>query len=214
MSPEFAEAIDPVVVETLRFQDAVEHGGDVVTSDWYQRILGRIEAAESKISDGESRRLSKLALCAWIDSLLIRYTNWDHREWWKSHTLEYYLFRHRTSDNEFYNWAIDAARMPNKDTLEVFYLMVLLGYRGLYDEGIAAHGERQDLPETLDRWCENTSNSLRLMHNRPQISEVVQTAGSFEPLRGRANLALYSMIGIVLAGVAVGLAIVEYSGLF
>jgi len=215
MSPEFANAIDPIILDVLALKKSVDAGvidfGEVDQAR--NRIIARIDSLQSKIGDSASRRSSQMALCAWIDSLFIEDTNWEWRQYWRNHCLEVEFFQVRKSHVDFFKWARDASGIGNKDALEVFYLAVVLGYRGLYKGDMPGDDSRREelsLPPEIDQWCRSTAASIQLKQSRPKPRPVIQSAGSFEPLRGRSQLAQYSVMGIVLCAAAVGVAIFYY----
>jgi hypothetical protein len=67
----------------------------------------------------------------------------------------------------------EAASLASKDALEVFYVGVVLGFRGLYRDPTAAAilAEPRGLPLDLETWAKQTSMAIQLGQGRPQISE-------------------------------------------
>ena len=91
---------------------------------------------------------------------------------------------------------------------------MVLGFRGFYadsDSGykasiISAHR----LPDTIESWCRSTARSLQLRQGRPEIPEAVQAGGSAKPLSGRTSLTIFSMISVVLFGLAIATALIVF----
>lgn len=212
MRPEFAAAIDPIFYEVLSFRELMR-SQQYVTADVRASILKSIDTAEIKIKDPKEWKLSQLALCAWIDALLID-ADWTGSTWWENNCLEVHYFGARRSYGEFFQWAKEAAILPRKDALEVFYLAVVLGFRGLYaDPDTASRSNwisNLQLPDTIEDWCRITARSLQLSQGRPEPREIPLVRSTAKPLHGPAKLAVYSMIGSLLAGLAAGTAILVF----
>ena len=95
--------------------------------------------------------------------------------------------------------------MTFKDALEVYYLAVIMGFRGFYDDPdpeSLAHD--LDLPRSLEEWCANTALSLQLKQGRPKFDDAGRIGGTARPLSGRQSLINMSMTSVLLVAVAIG----------
>jgi type VI secretion system protein ImpK len=206
MQPKFAQAVDPIFVATLRLESRIEEHHKIVTSDERAILIRKIEEAEGALGLTDEWKLSKYALCAWIDSRLIE-MSWAENEWWKNNCLERKLFGSREAHEEFFKKAMEAASLPSKNALEVFYLAVVLGFEGLYGNRDVAYARKiaanMRLPDSLDAWCRETARSLHLRQGRPSIPGIIQAGNSAKPLYGKTMLNLYCMLSIILIALAI-----------
>lgn len=213
MRPEFSKAIDPIFLATLNFVERIEQSDRLVAADERATLLRKIDDAEVQLGATPEWQLSKYAICAWIDALLID-APWQGKGWWKENCLEKKYFRDRVAHEEFFKRAVEAANLGRKDALEVFYLAVVLGFRGIYIDNDANYRSSivntLRLPDTIEAWCRSTARSLQLRQGRPEIPEAIQAGGSAKPLTGKNALVTYSMISVVLFGTAIATALVFF----
>ena len=214
MRPEFARAIDPIFLATLQFIERIERNDRLVAADERATLLRKIDDAELQLGSTPEWQLAKYALCAWIDALLID-APWQGKGWWKDNCLEKKYFHRRDAHDAFFQRATEAAALGRKDALEVYYLAVVLGFRGFYGENDASYKASMiathRLPESVEAWCRSTARSLQLRQGRPDIPGSVQVGGSARPLNGKNALAIYSMLSIVLLGMAIATAVVVFN---
>ncbi len=109
--------------------------------------------------------LAGQALIYWIDEMLIM-TDWEGQDWWNNNKLETEILNTNDRYRFFYRDAKEAAGLADKSALEVYYLCVALGFRGLYrdpesDASMAARDMLQ-LPPTLEQWLQQAYAGIRL----------------------------------------------------
>ncbi len=193
MAPDFSNSVDPVFTFVLQIMDEIESGRSpdpMDISTHVQALLGRAESALGPRKDWE---LAKYALVAWVDDLLIE-APWEGRDWWEQNRLEFEIFRTAEAFTVFYIKANEANKLPRKDALEVFYVAVVLGFRGLYnDPTAAAHADQFGVPRTLDEWARRTAVSIQLGQGRPDLIEQGRPATGAPPLEGK-----YLFIGTLI----------------
>ena len=76
----------------------------------------------------------------------------------------------RECNVRFFAQAKEAANMTRRDALEVFYVCVVLGFRGFYGSAGAEApmvASQVGVPGTLDAWAKQTSRSIQLGQGRP-----------------------------------------------
>ena len=206
MQPEFAKAVDPIFQAVLRLESRIENGDKIITADERGILIRKIEEAEGKLGLRDEWKLSKYAICGWIDSKLMEIP-WKESGWWKENCLEKKFFGTRDAHEEFFTKAVEAASLPSKNALEVFYLAVVLGFRGFYANSDVSYArqmsQRLRLPDSLDSWCREVVRALHLRQGRPEIPGTIQTGNSAKPLNGKSALLLYSMLSVLLVAVAV-----------
>lgn len=213
MRPDFAKAVDPIFLATLEFIERIQNSNRLVAGDERAALERKIDGAESQLGSAAEWQLAKYALCAWIDALVID-APWQGNGWWKDNCLEKKYFGRRDAHEAFFQRAEEAANLGPKDALEVYYLAVVLGFRGFYTDSDA--GYRAEiistlrLPDTIEAWCRNKARSLQLRQGRPAIPESIQAGDSAKPLAGRTSLAMFSMMSMVLFGLAIATAVIVF----
>jgi type VI secretion system protein ImpK len=207
MQPEFAKVVDPIFEATLRLESRIENGDRIVTADERATLIRKIEEAEAKLGKSEEWILSKYALCSWIDSRLIE-IDWRESGWWKDNCLEAKFFGTRDAHEEFFRRAETAAALPTKNALEVFYIAVVLGFRGFYGNSDLSYARKMSamlrIPDTVEGWCRDTVRALHLRQGRPEIPGEIQVGGTAKPLRGKRALLMCSMSSLILIALALG----------
>jgi type VI secretion system protein ImpK len=127
---------------------------------------------------------------------------WSGRDWWESNSLEFALFKSRDRATKFYAKAKQAAELTRRDALEVFYLCVVMGFRGLYSLPEArVIADQLNLPMSVGQWAQNTAGSLQLRQGWPSIVETPQAPSGAPPLEGW-NSVIGSLIVTVLLTIA------------
>ena len=202
MTPAFAKAVDPVFLHVLGLLDrlSTEGGSTVVPEDERVRIKSLIDVAEGYLGQAADWQLAKYALVAWIDEVLIE-TDWPGRDWWNENVLEVEIFNTRLANEQFYVRAKEASGLQKRDALEVFYVCVVMGFRGLYRDAFVAQtlAEPRGLPPTLDGWFKHTQLAIRLGQGRPILSDAGDPGPGAPPLSGESLLVWSALIGVFLA---------------
>jgi type VI secretion system protein ImpK len=199
MTPKFSKAVDPIFTHVLGLLERIEAGENPSIKEERLRILGWLDQAEGQLGRGADWQLTKYALVSWIDDVLIVDAPWEGRMWWKENALEVEVFKTRLRNEQFYVKAREAASLAQKDALEVFYLCVVLGFRGLYRDPMAAAAlaEPQQLPPDLETWAKQTGMAIQLGQGRPSISDASEPIHGAPPLEGSSML-VWSMYLVVI----------------
>lgn len=185
MSPEFASAIDPLFLCVLDLLDRIGRGEDRQPAEERELVQNRLRGAEDQIGSKPGWELAKYALVSWIDDMLIE-APWDGRNWWENNSLEFAHFKTRDRATLFFVKATEAGELSRRDALEVFYICVVLGFRGLYalpDAAVLA--EHRDLPIDVEDWARRTSRSIELGQGRPTFHASTRIGDGAPPLSGR-----------------------------
>jgi type VI secretion system protein ImpK len=202
MSPAFAAIVDPIFLKVIALVERVDKN-DVNAPDWERQSLETaIREAEAQATDANSWNLAKYALASWIDDLMIS-ASWRGRDWWENNSLEFALFKSRDRATKFFVKAKEAADLPRRDALEVSYLCVVLGFRGLYKlpEAQIIAGQL-NLPMTLAGWLKNTAAAVQTRHGRPPIRETPQAPSGAPPLESRFHIVGAAVVTVILAIIA------------
>ena len=181
MTPEFAKAVDPVLVHVLKLLDRIEDQAFVDPTDERARIRAALDRAEAGLGESRDWKLAKYALVAWIDEMLIG-EEWAGQNEWTERPLERDFFGARIAATDFFRKAEEAATLRNKNALEVFYLCVVLGFQGLYGKAeFRSLISQENLPPDLATWARRTGRSIQLGQGRPPIVEAPRPAVGADP---------------------------------
>lgn len=203
MTPSFAAAVDPVFLHVLGLLERISNSELTTPSEERAAINNTLRDAEAQIGQKQDWELAKYALVAWIDDVLIE-APWEGRKWWNENALEVELCNTRDRAATFFTKAKDAANMTRRDALEVFYVCVVLGFRGLYrDQASAAFlADQLGLPPDLEAWAKQAAKSIQLAQGRPPMTEAPrQTDEGAPPLEGKYRLVGAALLGVVLTAV-------------
>jgi type VI secretion system protein ImpK len=74
----------------------------------------------------------RYALACWLDDIFILDSVW--KEQWNANKMEFALYRLNKRNTEFWEQAQRSQTRPTRDALEVYYLCVMLGFRGKMSE--------------------------------------------------------------------------------
>lgn len=204
MTPKFAKAVDRVFLFVMDLLQKIEQGQPIDVADARNRTEKHIDAAEGMIGQTADWDLAKYALVAWVDSMLIE-NPWEGQNWWENNPLERKYFFGRNAFTQFFTKARDAAALPTKDALEVYYICTVLGFRGMYGEAASAQMAAQmGLPPKLEEWARQIATSIQLGHGRPPIEDAPVLGDGAPPLDGKSQLIAMATVSIGLLTAAVG----------
>jgi type VI secretion system protein ImpK len=213
MTPKFAQAVDPVILHILQLLDRIARGESPSPQDERLKVRALLDRAEALVGRGPEWELAKYALASWIDEVLLE-TPWAGQEWWNNNVLEVEIFNTRLCNEQFYVKAQEASTLTRRDALEVFYVCVVLGFRGLYrDSTLAAMlTEAHGLPPDLETWSEQTALAIRLGQGRPSLTQWGPELAGAPPRRARAFAAWSWLAAATLSAVAVIYYVLYYRG--
>lgn len=199
MTPEFAKAVDPVFLYVIGLLDRIGSDEAVSAPDERVRLLAELDHAESVLGQSEDWMLAKYALVTWIDEVLIE-APWEASGYFKNNKLEFEVFHSADAYVEFYRKAQEASGLRKKDALEVFYVCVIMGFRGLYRDPTqsAALTDELGMPPDLDTWAKRTADTIQLGKGRPGISSGSVPVEGAPPLDGPFVIIWACLAGLVL----------------
>ncbi len=202
MRPEFASAVDPIMLAALELEHRIQTNCPVIPADERVELEKKIDDAEERLGAGAEWQLAKYAICAWIDARLIE-APWIGAQWWQNNSLEVKYFGRREASTDFFRRAIDAQGLPRFDCLEVFHTAVVLGFRGFYaqrDSKVLAKALR--LPPSIEQWSQKVIQHLQQRPPRTTIPDypLPPDRKSDQTARHRTAIAIY--ISCILLAIA------------
>ena len=202
MTPEYAESIDPVFMRVLGLLEQIDRDEPVSAENERVAIRSYLAQAEGRVGQRTDWELTKYALVSWIDEVLIQ-AKWEGRSYWVNNTLEWEEFRSADCAEQFFKKAKEATALPNRDALEVFYICMVLGFRGLYRDrdAAAALAEPLGLPPALETWAKQVSMAIHLGQGRPSIPNESEPIGGVFPLEGQFQLIWAVFVTMIIAAV-------------
>jgi type VI secretion system protein ImpK len=210
MTPKFAAAVDPVFEHVLHLLRRIRDNETIDAPAEQQQIRDLVSHAEARLGQTEEWAAAKYALVAWADDVLIE-TPWEGAAWWYDNPLEVYFFNSRQAYSRFYTMALEADQLPQKNALEVFYVCVVLGFRGLYrNPAPGAEAEELHLPGDLQTWAKQTARSVHLGQGVPPIGGGVESRVGAPPLDGKFLLVGSSLLAVIMAALTLVFAIVLF----
>lgn len=204
MTPKFAKAVDPIFMHVLRLLDRIENSESPNPEEDQLQIRSLIDQAEALLGAGPEWELAKYALVSWIDEMLVD-APWESREWWKNNVLEQQIFSSRKRHQQFFISAQQASELIGKDALEVFYVCVILGFRGLYHDPSSGPALAQSLglPPDLDAWAKQSELSIRLGQDRPPLGAPGAEVSGAAPLLPVSTVVWPWLVSLMLGTVAI-----------
>lgn len=182
MTPQFALAVDPVIIHMLRLLDSIAAGAEHSPQDERIRIGALLADADARLGANSQWELARYGLVAWIDEMLVE-APWDGKEWWSNNVLEVEVFNTRNCYEMFFVKAKLASSLSQRDAIEIFYVCVILGFRGFYDDPELARPiiQMRGLPEDLETWAQQAAMSIRLGVGRPAMQAIPQPVAGAPP---------------------------------
>jgi len=207
MTPIFAKAIDTVFLMVLGLLDRIGQGESLDPKVVRNRIKGWLNDAENELSRKKEWQLAKYAIISWIDEVMID-APWKHSRWWNENKLETELLGTNDREWNFYVQANEATKLPDRDALQVYYIAVVLGFRGIYRDPAQApfnaHALNEqhavaglDLPDQVERWVEQIGGLIP-RGKWPRIPPDKTPLPGAEPLEGFMLLIWAVCLGGVL----------------
>jgi len=129
----------------------------------------------------------RYALACWVDEIFIGDSAW--KEPWNASKLETNLFGINDRGSEFWKQAQRAQSRPTRDALEVFYLCVMLGFRG----------ELIDNPNEIISWRESVEPQITQGEDREYAPPPgLAITPNVRSLKGAAEMQRWIMIATII----------------
>lgn len=163
MTPRFAEAVDPILLHVLSLLERIEAGATVSAAEEKRLLEGLIQQADTRLADQQELwEPAKYALVSWIDEMLIDAHIWDGQDWWRENVLEWSLFNMRRCNDLYFINANSVLNSHADDALQMIYVCVLLGFRGLYRDPRLNRMiiDNNGLPDDLAAWSTEFASAV------------------------------------------------------
>jgi len=204
MHPKLASIVHPVFERGLDLAERLDQGETVnlQTEQAILRDLLLVEAPSGLSSslDGSAWRMGpaglrdarrgdepaarepflgvRYALTCWLDELFTCQSSWGDA--WNEQKLEVELYGTNNRAWRFWQQAEIAQSFPGTDAFEVFFLCVMLGFRG----------EMRERPDRLAVWLDSARHRVGKIEDKEWVYATELPAVSrVPPLRGRKRLA-------------------------
>lgn len=191
MRDEIADVVFPVMSQGLGLKDQLTRGATLNLEGEQAALIGLLltESEARRWSDYGGQRSSggaegsegflgvRYALVCWLDELFILDSPWEQE--WNEQKLEVALYGTNDRAWKFWEQARLAESLSTNDALEVFFLCVMLGFRGSLREDHAR----------LEEWTRVTRTRLERSQRSAWSPPPEQEPPSYVPaLRGQEKL--------------------------
>lgn len=205
MRSETAEVVLPVFRYGLLIKERLRHGEPCSMSEVQAKLKTLLRKTEQTAQAGGSDTSDvflgiRYPLACWLDEIFIVDKDSPWKVEWNEQKLEWALFQTNERAWMFKRQARLAESRGDIDALEVFYLCVMLGFRGDWNE---------DLNGLLD-WRDGVQN--RIVQDHPsdwpdKLQELPVPETNAFPLVARDRLRLMMLTGAIVVGVAIEVAV-------
>jgi type VI secretion system protein ImpK len=156
-----------------------------IPDDLRSDVLGDQRSIDSSVSTARLGFLGiHYALACWLDEIFISDSPW--RREWTENKVETTLFGILERATEFWRQEQRAQNRPTRDALEIYYLCVMLGFRG----------EMADRPSELTAWRESVESQITgKIYSSPPGPNITPNV---RRLKGAAVMQKWFMIATVI----------------
>jgi type VI secretion system protein ImpK len=169
MTPRFAEAVDPILLHVFALLERIDSGAVISPMEEKRSLEGLIQQADTRLADqAEHWEPAKYAIVSWIDEMLVDAHIWPGQNVWRENVLEWSLFNMRSCNDLYYVNAKKALNAGADDALQMIYVCVMLGFRGLYRDPRLNRMliDKHDLAPELSTWADEYANVVRQARQR------------------------------------------------
>jgi len=220
MNPLFAKTVSKVFVSALDFLDNLTAIEKLSVNAERAKLENTINLADGRLGSFPAWRKAKYAILAWIDEQCTA-TDWTGRDYWVDHSLEvkYFPETKKISHDNFYLQAEKAAAANELDALEVFFVCVMLGFRGIYadlrspNETFQARARDflndNQMPNDLAGWVKLNGRRIPKGNNYPAIINTSDEAFGAPPLDARSKLIPAILFSLACIGALAGYLLIQ-----
>jgi type VI secretion system protein ImpK len=161
-------------------------------------LFGDQRAIDASVASSRIGYLGiRYALACWLDEIFVLDSPWKDK--WNDNKVETTLFGMNERAAEFWKQAQRAQTRPSRDGLEVYFLCVMLGFRG----------DMADKPEDVITWRAGVENQITQGEDREYTAPPGLTVTpNVRPLKGAAVMGKWFMIATLIALLFIPLVVV------
>jgi type VI secretion system protein ImpK len=181
MNKRLTRVVYPVITEALKLKERLDRGESPDIGREQSQLLNLLKnvgepprGGDFGVGGGTTFLGIRYALTTWIDELFIVYSAWADA--WNSRKLEPTLYG-GAAQREWKFWEQARLAAGHTDAVEVFFLCVVLGFRGEY----------RNEPGKLKTWIDEIHPEVMNTRSLAEIPDLGVTT-CIKPLRGRENL--------------------------
>jgi type VI secretion system protein ImpK len=197
MHKETAERVHAILRHGLRLKERLQRGEKLDRRGEQAELKRLFQLTDAAVPDAPDAFLGIFyPLACWLDEVFIVDPDSPWKNEWRDETMEFGLFRKRDRAHLFWEQARQVEARGDLDALEVFYLCVLLGFRG----------DLRDQANALLNWREATE--VRILQTRPRDwpekpPELPLPETHVPPLWARERLRWMLLSGAALLGLTI-----------
>lgn len=182
MQNDVSKVVYPVFLEGLGLRERLRRGQQGSIEGEQARLKGILGLISGGQAVGPDAFMGiRYPLTCWLDEIILSDTAWKDK--WSERTLELALFNKRDRAWLFWEQAEKAKAWPGSesmsasDALEVFFLCVVLGFRG----------QMRENPPALQEWLKATQTQIGKMQGLtpPHVAERGSPTTNVPPLHGQ-----------------------------
>ncbi|WP_436715672.1 DotU family type IV/VI secretion system protein [Roseiconus lacunae] len=207
MTPRFADAVDPILIHAFSLMQRIDGATEISPAEEKRTLEGLFQQADQRLQGfSDDWELAKYALASWIDEMLVDAHIWSGQDWWRDNVLEWSLFKSRRCNDLFYVNANRALNSGFDDALQLIYVCVLLGFRGLYRDPhlnrmlIDKHGLPPELPTWASEYANVVGQARQRWNEATAGQESEREIDPALPMWSRAQLIWPWLVAVILAG--------------
>lgn len=225
MQRDFALAVTPIFttaldwIETITAKDRPTLQIEEV-KDGHSAIIAKINLARKTLEPNSRQawELIQYAIVSWIDEQCCS-LNWEGRSWWENNSLEVNYFGTKNAHDAFYENAEKA--LPNRNAIEVYFLCVILGFRGIYMdlrhkdpvyvERATEFVNQRGLPKDLREWLKRAAGMIPLGQTSGHLEVTDREGSGALPLVAKTSFVSSLLFSSIAAGLLIAYLFVKYS---
>jgi type VI secretion system protein ImpK len=199
MRKETAELVYPIFRHGLRLKERLGRGEKFNMRNEQAELKRLFRFSDGASPGGESADAFlgvRYPLACWLDEIFIVDPDSPWKAEWRDETIEFSLFRKRDRAHLFWEQVRQAEARADTDALEVFYLCVMLGFRG----------DLRDNANALLDWRDTVEG--RIAQGRPtewtdKPPELTLPETNVPPLRASERLRWVLLTGAAVVGLTI-----------